>query len=214
MILLEKTLPTPILKMIQRISAVKGFPWILCEEASSTPSEGPHFFVSISYKHKESKGINLTISLPTGPSLKFLSIRKDNESIRESSLNISPPLKAKDFTLTLNRIFEMAQSNKSKVVVGHFIFDAERRILSDAKGEEIINLTEKETQLLHYLALSKNVPVSRDEILSKVWHMHPEAETRTLETHIYVLRKKIETDPTNPKILLTREGGYSLAPSV
>jgi DNA-binding response OmpR family regulator len=54
--------------------------------------------------------------------------------------------------------------------------------------------------------------VSREELLAEVWGYNAGVTTHTLETHVYRLRQKIETDPTNARLLLTEAGGYRLAP--
>ena len=52
----------------------------------------------------------------------------------------------------------------------------------------------------------------RDELLAEVWHYaNPRVETRTVDTHIADLRRKIEPDPGNPRYLMTVRGaGYRL----
>ena len=74
-----------------------------------------------------------------------------------------------------------------------------------------IFLTEKESGILKYLHRARGVPVTKETLLAEVWFYNPAVATHTLETHIYRLRRKLETDPKNPKILLTRQGGYGLA---
>ena len=75
-----------------------------------------------------------------------------------------------------------------------------------------IRLTEKETNILKYLYRAGEKPVSREELLAEVWGYNAGVTTHTLETHVYRLRQKIETDPANAKLLLTEAGGYRLAP--
>jgi len=77
-------------------------------------------------------------------------------------------------------------------------------------GRDAQRLTEKETAILAYLK-SAGGAVTREELLHHVWAYAHDVETHTLETHIYRLRQKIEIDPSNPKILLTQEDGYSIA---
>lgn len=81
-------------------------------------------------------------------------------------------------------------------------------LFTKADGK-IANLTEKECAVLVYLHRRKGEPVSRDELLHAVWDYAEGVETHTLETHIYRLRQKIETDPSTPVVLLTADdGGY------
>jgi DNA-binding response OmpR family regulator len=84
------------------------------------------------------------------------------------------------------------------------------------RGEIDIAFTRREMDILHYLRRHAERPVSREELLHKVWgYAHSEdLETRTVDIHIAKLRRKIETDPAEPKYLLTvRSAGYRLLTS-
>lgn len=85
-------------------------------------------------------------------------------------------------------------------------------------GGETIRLTEKERDILMILIEADGQPVSRADLLDRVWAYVDGVETHTLETHIYRLRQKIESDPTRPTLVLTDEDGYRIstiaAPSV
>ena len=72
-------------------------------------------------------------------------------------------------------------------------------------------LSEKEAELLRYLATNPDRAISREELLSCVWRIDPRgAETRTVDMHVARLREKLRDDPTNPRIVLTIRGkGYS-----
>jgi hypothetical protein len=72
-------------------------------------------------------------------------------------------------------------------------------------------LTEKEAAILHRLTQAGGATLSRAALLADVWGYGPNVSTRTLETHIHRLRRKIETDPRRPLKLLTEDGGYRLA---
>lgn len=73
-----------------------------------------------------------------------------------------------------------------------------------------VSLTEKETEILEYLSKNKEKNISKTELLKYIWGYADTVETHTLETHIYRLRQKIERDPTQPEILLTKENGYGV----
>ena len=53
--------------------------------------------------------------------------------------------------------------------------------------------------------------VTKGEILEKVWNLHPDTETRAVDNFVVRLRKYLETDPSNPRLLLTVRGaGYRM----
>lgn len=74
-------------------------------------------------------------------------------------------------------------------------------------------LSEREMELLRYLAQNAGRAVSRDEILTRVWRLDPKhLETRTIDMHIANLRQKLRDDASEPKLLLTVRGkGYMFA---
>jgi DNA-binding response OmpR family regulator len=74
-------------------------------------------------------------------------------------------------------------------------------------------LSEREQQLLHYLACHAGRAVSREELLARVWGLNPAGiTTRTIDMHIARLREKLRDGPGSPRIVLTVRGqGYMLA---
>jgi DNA-binding response OmpR family regulator len=74
-------------------------------------------------------------------------------------------------------------------------------------------LSEREVELLRYLACNNGRAISRDEILSRVWRLDPIGiATRTIDMHIARLRDKLRDDCENPRIILTVRGkGYMFA---
>ena len=76
-----------------------------------------------------------------------------------------------------------------------------------------IAFTRREMDVLQYLCSQAERPVPREELLIKVWGYasHMEIETRTVDIHIAKLRRKIETNPSNPECIVTVRGaGYRL----
>ena len=73
--------------------------------------------------------------------------------------------------------------------------------------------TRREIDILQHLYSNSERPVSRDELLNRVWGYarNLDIETRTVDIHIAKLRRKIEPDPANPTHLITVRGaGYRL----
>jgi two-component system response regulator RegX3 len=87
------------------------------------------------------------------------------------------------------------------------------RNLQGRRGDEELSFTRREVEMLQYLRSNSDRPVSRDELLAKVWGYakNLELETRTVDIHIAKLRRKIEPDPAKPCYLVTVRGaGYRL----
>lgn len=79
------------------------------------------------------------------------------------------------------------------------------------RAGQAVTLTTQEFKLLKYLASSAGRVVSREELLNEVWGYQNYPSTRTVDNHILRLRQKLETDPAEPRFLLTMHGaGYKL----
>jgi two-component system response regulator VicR len=71
------------------------------------------------------------------------------------------------------------------------------------KGEEALELSPREFQLLDYFYRHRGQVVTREQLLDHVWGYDHIPFTRTVDTHIAKLRKKIEDQPSDPRWILT-----------
>ena len=91
--------------------------------------------------------------------------------------------------------------------------EIDTRNLAGRRGDETLSFTRREMEILQYLNANAERPVSREELLHKVWGYARglDIETRTVDIHIAKLRRKLEPDPTQPRRLITVRGaGYRL----
>jgi DNA-binding response OmpR family regulator len=97
------------------------------------------------------------------------------------------------------------------VRIGSCLVDVKHFTVSRNKRQ--YSLSHYEVELFKLLYANANQPVSRDEILDKVWGTEKYPTNRTVDNFIVKLRKKIEEDYKNPKHFLTIYGvGYKLSP--
>lgn len=81
------------------------------------------------------------------------------------------------------------------------------------RGDQEHPLTYLEAEVLRYLTARPNQAVSRNLLLNEVWGLDRFPTTRTVDTHMLNLRKKLERDPQRPRHLLTVHGvGYKFVP--
>jgi DNA-binding response OmpR family regulator len=100
-------------------------------------------------------------------------------------------------------------SDVAEVQIPGGVADLSRRELRFADGERY-ELSEREAELLRYLANHSDRAVARDELLANVWRISPDGlPTRTIDMHVARLREKLRDDSDNPQVLLTVRGkGY------
>ena len=106
---------------------------------------------------------------------------------------------------------QIGQEQARTLSIGNVDIDTEN--LCGLNGSDEIAFTKREVEVLSYLAQHSERPVSRDELLAKVWGYARglNIETRTVDIHIAKLRRKIEVDPKAPERLITVRGaGYRL----
>lgn len=74
-----------------------------------------------------------------------------------------------------------------------------------------VKLTFKEYELLVALARRNGAPASKQALMSEVWDTHVQLESRTLDQHVFELRRKLERPSRGPGYLITvRKYGYRL----
>jgi DNA-binding response OmpR family regulator len=99
--------------------------------------------------------------------------------------------------------------DEERIEVGDLIIDKRRHeVLRDGFR---VDLTPLEFQILELLASEPGRAWSRNALLDRVWSTDYEGYQRNIDPHINRLRKKLETDPKNPRYVLTVRGvGYKL----
>src|SRR6476619_6767744 len=94
-------------------------------------------------------------------------------------------------------------------VHGIFIDPPRRRVRVDGRDVE---LTDQEFRLLHLFATHAGIVFSREALLARIWRGDTYVTVRSVDTLVKRLRRRIETDPANPRFLLTVWGvGYKFA---
>jgi DNA-binding response OmpR family regulator len=88
------------------------------------------------------------------------------------------------------------------------VIPASRTVLRDGRA---VALTPKEFDLLLALVRRRGAVASRMELLTEVWGYSAAVLSRTVDTHVAELRRKLEADPAAPDHILTvRKAGYRL----
>ncbi|MBI3676358.1 MAG: response regulator transcription factor [Proteobacteria bacterium] len=188
-----------------------------CAEARARAKEGLYEFMILDVGLPDGDGRTLCRELRDGgvtcPILLLTAADSDADTIEglKSGANdyVVKPFR---FAVLMARIHahlrSHEQSEEAVYRIGPYTFRPSAKILLDPAGKRI-RLTEKETNILKFLHRSGST-VARETLLHEVWGYNPAVTTHTLETHIYRLRQKIETNPGQAQILVTESGGYRL----
>ncbi|GHO45940.1 response regulator transcription factor [Ktedonospora formicarum] len=104
---------------------------------------------------------------------------------------------------------ELSQGMRTTVTIGDLTIDFTQHLVR--LGQRELALTPIEYRLLAYLAQNVDRIVTHDQLLEHVWGNEYIGESHMLQVNINRLRRKIEPDPTHPRLILTRVGiGYQL----
>ncbi|MDH4048710.1 MAG: response regulator transcription factor [Gammaproteobacteria bacterium] len=128
---------------------------------------------------------------------------------------VGKPFSVQQLMLRIEAVLRRSAAGQEQartLVLGQVTVDTENLCGRNGLQEEL-SFTRREIDILSYLAANSSRPVSREELLSKVWGYgrNLDIETRTVDIHIAKLRRKIETDPREPSKLVTVRGaGYRL----
>lgn len=124
---------------------------------------------------------------------------------------------AKPFSVTQLVLRVQAVLRRAGIGENQHEIHLQNNLVVDTDNLNIVNsdivFTRREMDVLQYLHRQADRPVSRDELLVKVWGYPSDMdiETRTVDIHIAKLRRKIEQDVANPQTIVTVRGaGYRL----
>lgn len=121
---------------------------------------------------------------------------------------VTKPFSASELAARLEALERrMARTNSGVLSRGEFVLDLRTRTLK--KGDKPIELTQVEFQLMQCFMENPNHPLSREEILRRVWGEDYYGEEKIVDVNIRRLRMKIETSASDPQIIQTVWGtGY------
>ena len=123
-------------------------------------------------------------------------------------LIIDKPFSVHDLNTKIIKMFTSERFiQNSTVQIKDYILDKNEKKLK--KDDKFIIITEKEIQLLELLFLEIK-PLTKKIILNKIWNYSNDADTHTVETHIYRLRKKILNKFIDDKLMLNTREGYTI----
>jgi DNA-binding response OmpR family regulator len=104
-----------------------------------------------------------------------------------------------------------SQAEPAPLVVGDLVVDLAAHTVT--VGGRSVELSPREFDLLHTLALQAGQVVAVDDLLARVWGAEYEGEPQVVYVHVRWLREKVEEDPNHPRRILTMRGvGYKLVP--
>jgi len=127
------------------------------------------------------------------------------------------PFEPKELLLRINAILRRmpetpAEDSVPKILhLGPIRYDLERGEMWEGGG--LVRLTATETQLMKIFSANPGEPISRNKLVEDLGRDRGQAQERAVDVQITRLRRKIETDPKQPRYLQTVRGaGYMLAP--
>ena len=132
--------------------------------------------------------------------------RARKEHLDDFDISLELPTTLAEINATIGNAAAKKKFNlNSSIEIKSYLLNKNEKKLS--KENQFIILTEKEIQLIE-LFLNTKKPMSKDNILSSVWNYSSDADTHTVETHIYRLRKKISDKFMDEKFILNNKDGY------
>ena len=118
------------------------------------------------------------------------------------------PINFSEFKNKITNLITAHKFNKnSSIVIKNYILDKNEKKLKNKSS--FIEITEREVQLIELL-FNEKIPLSKKTILKKIWKYSENADTHTVETHVYRLRKKILDKFKDEQFIINSKAGYSL----
>ncbi len=120
---------------------------------------------------------------------------------------VTKPFSLKELKARVGAVLRRTGGARSLYRFGDVEVDLDNYVIRHDKEEE--RLSNREQELLRYLIEHRNKVLPREELLTSIWKYSPNVTTRTVDTHILNVRKKLRDDAANPRFIETMHGvGY------
>jgi DNA-binding response OmpR family regulator len=105
----------------------------------------------------------------------------------------------------------IAPAEPTALLIGDLMIDPAAHTVK--VGDRSLDLSPREFDMLHVLAIEAGRVISTDELLARVWGAEYAGESQVVYVHVRWLREKLEEDPNHPRRIVTVRGvGYKLEP--
>lgn len=119
------------------------------------------------------------------------------------------PFSSKELMLRIRRLLKRVYNEADEIVYSHEDLSLHTSSMKLYRGNEEIQLTSAEYSLLHAFFRNKGQVLSREQLIELAYGYDYEGYDRNIDSYIKRIRQKIEKDPRNPQILVTKYGaGY------
>jgi DNA-binding response OmpR family regulator len=120
---------------------------------------------------------------------------------------VTKPFSLLELNARVGAIIRRAGGTRSTYRFGTVEVDLDNYVVRHPDGEE--RLSNREQELLRYLIEHRDKVLPREELLTSIWKYSPNVTTRTVDTHILNVRKKLRDDASEPRFIETMHGvGY------
>lgn len=122
---------------------------------------------------------------------------------------VTKPFSLLELKARVQAVLRRSGGSRSLYRFGDVEVDLDNYVIRHHPGEEEERLSNREQELLRYLIEHRGKVLPRGELLTGIWRYSPNVTTRTVDTHILNVRKKLRDDAQNPIFIETLHGvGY------
>nr|WP_076388427.1 MtrAB system response regulator MtrA [Vaginimicrobium propionicum] len=205
-------------EMLQLVLHQEGFDCVLCptgdKAVAAFRQNNPDIvLLDVMLPGKDGVEVCGEIREKSGVPIIMLTARSDTNDVvkgLEAGADdyVSKPFKVKELLARIRaRLRNQSSGQDATLRIGDLEISTESHCVK--RGDEELNLTPLEFDLLTALASKPRQVFSREQLLEKVWGYRHAADTRLVNVHVQRLRSKIEHDPEHPVIVVTVRGvGY------
>ena len=122
-------------------------------------------------------------------------------------VGITKPFSLKELNARVQAVLRRSGGARSMYRFGTVEVDLDNYVIRHPDAEE--RLSNREQELLRYLIEHRGQVLPRSDLLTGIWRYSPNVTTRTVDTHILNVRKKLRDDAANPRFIEPLHGvGY------